>query len=53
MSTKVLVRKYKVCTKANPEQNWRKVTEYGLEKVKNSATYDHSLQLEVNDTFVQ
>jgi hypothetical protein len=47
MSTKVSVRKCKVCTKANPKEHWRKLTEYSLEKV----TYNkHSLQLELNDT---
>ncbi len=39
-----------MCTKANPEEHWRKVTEYGLEKVKSNTTYKHSLQLKVNDT---
>ena len=36
MSTKVFVQKCKVCTKANPEEHWRKVTEYGLKKAKNN-----------------
>ena len=49
MSTKVSVRKCKVCTKANSEEHWRKVTEYGLTKVKNNMTYKH-LRLEVSDT---
>ncbi|PKB98667.1 hypothetical protein RhiirA5_431013 [Rhizophagus irregularis] len=36
MSTKVSVRKCKICTKANPEEHWRKLTEFSL--AKNNAT---------------
>jgi hypothetical protein len=50
MSTEVCVRKCKVCTKENPKEHWRKVTEYGLGKMKNSTTYNDCLQLRVNDT---
>src|SRR5947199_7213802 len=39
-----------MCTKANTEEYWQKVTEYSLEKVKRSVTYEYSLQLKVNDT---
>ena len=51
MSTKISVRKCEVCTKENPGEHWRKITEYSLEKAKCGTAYQQRcLQLKVNDT---